>query len=74
MKDYRDTLPPTPDPMMEVVARLEDKIDRLTSIATACFSKVLIHDSELADIKEKLEFWDKARRANGNGIAHVEDD
>lgn len=55
--DTADTIPPPPpDPLMAIAERLEQKIDTLTSIATACFERTQLHDREIADLRTEVEF------------------
>lgn len=66
--DDRDTLPPTEDPLMAIAERLEGKIDRLTSIATACFSKLMGHEMLLQELDDRIRAVETIPpHTNGNG-------
>lgn len=64
--DERDTLPPTPDPLMGMVEDLHVKLDKLTRVATLCFDKLLDHDLKLKDLDERLAFLEAKAQGNGS--------
>ena len=48
---------------MELVARLEVKLDQTLSMLASCMGKMALHDSKLANIETKLEELGERRRS-----------
>lgn len=68
----RDTLPPSAPDMAEAIAvRIEKKLDKLTSIAEACFEKLLEHDRSIENLDDRVSALEAipSHHPNGNGAA-----
>jgi hypothetical protein len=51
---------------MELVARLEVKLDQTLSMLASCMGKMALHDSKLANIETKLEELGERRRSGAS--------
>jgi hypothetical protein len=65
------TSPESHDPMLEVVARIETKLDSFTTIAQNCFNQIMVERKERLESEKRLVLAQKklARRISKLEVA-----